>query len=198
MGILRHAGIVLAAGASSRMGSPKALLPLPDGHPLAVEQADLLREAGCSPVHIVLGSVYEQIAPVLKDFKLVRNTQWQTGRMSSVAAGLQALEAFDGCLILPVDTVGVRPQTLELILRTADAEHPAAVRPYYEGKAGNVLWLSQALADDIHLIDSEQDKWPARMDEAVDPLAHRVDVDDPAILHNVNTREEWEEARESY
>ena len=49
-------GLVLAAGASSRMGRPKALLPTMDGRPLAVWQADRLRAAGCAEVLIVIGS----------------------------------------------------------------------------------------------------------------------------------------------
>ena len=58
---MQTAGIVLAAGASQRMGRPKALLPVAAGVPLAARQADVLRAGGCEPVAVVLGAEIARI-----------------------------------------------------------------------------------------------------------------------------------------
>jgi CTP:molybdopterin cytidylyltransferase MocA len=85
------AGLVLAAGASSRMGYPKALLPTPANVPLAVHQMRLLRAAGCPRVAVVLGAHAESIAKKITDGEVVQHPDWAKGRLTSIQAGLRAL-----------------------------------------------------------------------------------------------------------
>ena len=114
--MMRHAGIVLAAGASSRMGFPKALLPTADGVPLAMRQIQLLKDSGCFKTILVLGSEAERIRKALPPCESAVNPDWPSGRFGSVIAGLRTVAEADGVLILPVDTVGVRCSTLQLLL----------------------------------------------------------------------------------
>jgi molybdenum cofactor cytidylyltransferase len=186
-----HAGIVLAAGASERMGQPKALLPMPGGILLAHHQADLLAHAGCARVVIVLGSDYDFIGRQLSGCQTVRNANWKCGRFSSVQAGLRVLKDFDGCFILPVDTVGVAPATLEAIRKFAEENAPSAVRPTFGGKDGKIMWISNKLADEL-LRRAPDDR---RLDHFFETRAGKLAVNDPAILNNVNTPEEWERLR---
>jgi hypothetical protein len=98
-----HAGLILAAGASSRMGQPKALLEDASGRPLAAVQADLLRDAGCEPAMIVLGAMADRITPRLTGYAFTIHTGWAQGRITSLQAGLRACPVRAGYAVLPVD-----------------------------------------------------------------------------------------------
>ena len=80
------AGILLAAGAGSRLGRPKALVEI-GGQTLAARGASLLRRGGADPIVVVTGA-----APVdLPGVTLVHNPHWRTGMGSSLVAGLTAV-----------------------------------------------------------------------------------------------------------
>jgi CTP:molybdopterin cytidylyltransferase MocA len=80
------AGILLAAGAGSRLGRPKALVEI-GGQTLAARGAGLLRRGGADPIVVVTGA-----APVdLPGVRLVHNPHWRTGMGSSLVAGLTAV-----------------------------------------------------------------------------------------------------------
>lgn len=181
--VVTHGGIVLAAGASSRMGTPKALLKITDQQPLAVVQASLLRQAGCSAVTIVLGADYDLIVQELNGELVTRNPLWPKGRLTSIQAGLRALPDFDGYLILPVDTVGIRPQTLACILAFADRNRPPAIRPIYNQMEGKVLWISSDTARELLAMPAED----RRLDDWIRQRAQCLALDDPALIRNVNT-----------
>ena len=188
---MKHVGMVLAAGASSRMGQPKALLTVCDNTPLARYQHDLLLQAGCAQVIVVLGCQAEVISRRLDGCKIAINPAWETGRLSSVKAGLKALQSFDGCVILPVDTVGVKVQTVQQILDAATREKSRAIRPVVAGRRGKIIWISKTTADEI----LAQDSGEGRLDYFFEDLASELEVQDKSILNNINTPEEWENAR---
>ncbi len=169
------------------MGSPKALLALPDGTPLAAYQAGLLAAAGCEPVRVVLGAEGEAIARLLPFCTCIQHPGWQAGRFTSLQAGLRALGPLDGVLVFPVDTVGVRTDTLRAVRLAAESERPAALRPWHAGRAGRVLWLRGDTASKL-LARPAHDE---RIDELLRDLERRLDVDDPGMLANVDTPAAW-------
>ena len=170
-----------------RMGQPKALLLTPGGIPLAQHQANLLRDAGCDEVLVVLGRDFELITNQIPGCKTIHNPAWETGRFSSVQAGLRALHVFDGCFILPVDTVGISLKTLEEARDFAERKEPAAIRPTFNGADGKIAWISKQLAAEIARAVTAD----TRLDLILQEKAVRLPVKDPAILNNVNTPEEW-------
>jgi CTP:molybdopterin cytidylyltransferase MocA len=211
---MKHAGLVLAAGASTRMGEPKALLLTPEGVPLAQHQATLLRHAGCDEVLVVLGRDFEFITNRIPNCKTICNPNWETGRFSSIQTGLRTLHAFGGCLILPVDTVGVSLKTLEATREFAEQlwagspdpargsprgfttsgagkPRPQAVRPTFNGADGKIAWISKQLAAEIARAETAD----TRLDLILKEKAVRFPVNDPAILNNVNTQEEWKKLK---
>lgn len=187
-----HAGIVLAAGESQRMGTPKALLPTPDRVPLARRQAQLLEQSGCDKTVIVLGSEHEHNALKLDWPDIAVNKEWKSkGRFSSVQTGLRCLSGYDGYFILPVDSPGIRPETVTMLRGAAESGDCKVIRPMYNGQPGHIAFLSAATALRILDTDAGENK---RLDQVLKPLECLIEVDDPAVLHNVNTPEDWKEA----
>ncbi|PTX91503.1 nucleotidyltransferase family protein [Opitutus sp. ER46] len=91
----RVGAIILAAGASTRMGSPKQLLPI-EGKPLLVRTVESALGAPVWPVIVVLGAHAEQIRPALAHLPVltVENPAWPEGMASSIRAGITALQQF--------------------------------------------------------------------------------------------------------
>ena len=88
-------GLVLAAGAGSRMGRPKALVHDPDGTPWLVRCVEVLRAAGCDEVVVVLGARADEAAHrwCLSRVKVVVADDWADGMAASLRCGLRALAA---------------------------------------------------------------------------------------------------------
>jgi len=187
---LKHAGIILAGGASSRMGSPKALLKLRNGRTLAEYQADLLKHAGIQHPVLVLGHQGASSASSLPSghFEIVQNPSWESGRLSSLQAGLNACRA-DGYLVLPVDSVGARASTIFEMLTFAETRHASAVRPCVRGSPGRILWINRTLAEMLRSIPSTTD---FRLDAWISSREVLLETDDTGVLNNINTPEEWQ------
>jgi len=193
----KHAGIILAAGASSRMGQPKAMLVTGAGLPLALDQAGILHKAGLSDVIIVLGHGADSLAPRfdVAGVRVAFNSAWESGRVSSLQAGIRSAGDVCGILVLPVDTVGVKASTFQRILTEADQTSSLAVRPCWNQKPGRILWISHALFEEILGIESTP---LFRLDAWIHERETLMDVDDPSVMNNVNTMAEWERVKKPW
>jgi molybdenum cofactor cytidylyltransferase len=111
------AAVVLAAGASRRMGSPKQLAVL-GGETLLERAVRVARGAGCQPVVVVLGASADVIRAgcVLGDAEIVVNQDWAEGMGASVRAGVGALPDVDGCLVMTCDMPAVTPAHLRALM----------------------------------------------------------------------------------
>jgi len=87
-------GLLLAAGAGTRMGRPKALVREPDGSPWLVRGVQALRDGGCSRVTVVLGAAAADALPLLEgsDALVVVAEDWASGMGASLRAGLSSLD----------------------------------------------------------------------------------------------------------
>ena len=98
-------GIVLAAGAGTRMGGPKALQRGPDGEAWVARACSLLRAAGCERVVVVLGAqagAARALVPAGPSIVTVVADRWSEGISRSLRAGLEAATG-DAALITLVD-----------------------------------------------------------------------------------------------
>lgn len=113
------AALVLAAGASSRFGSPKQLA-LVDGEPLAARAARVALDSGAQRVIVVTGAHAAAVESALRGLPvtLVHNPAWASGQSSSLRAGVDALRGEEGALLcLPVDQPFLDPALLRRLMQ---------------------------------------------------------------------------------
>ncbi|MDQ1054712.1 nicotine blue oxidoreductase [Arthrobacter sp. SORGH_AS 212] len=114
----RTTGIVLAAGAGTRLGlGPKALLPY-RGRPLVEATAGTLSDGGCREVVVVLGAGAVDVvaAAHLGRCRIVANPDWQSGMGSSFLLGERTADPADHLLVALVDQPGLTPETVARLL----------------------------------------------------------------------------------
>jgi molybdenum cofactor cytidylyltransferase len=115
------AAVVLAAGASSRLGEPKQLVML-GGETLLERSVRVAREAACTPVVVVLGAAYVEIlaSSSLGDTVPVINEEWQEGIASSIRLGVRTLgfiaKEAEGALLMTCDQPAVTAEHLHRLM----------------------------------------------------------------------------------
>lgn len=136
------AAIILAAGASRRLGQPKQLL-MHGGETLLARVVRLAKDAGAAPILIILGANSQLIRKTvaMTDAILVSNEEWEKGIATSIHAGINALGAtasnVDGALILTCDQPRLTTAHLRtLIDRFCAQDKPTIVASAYAGVLG--------------------------------------------------------------
>ena len=171
-------GVILAAGGSTRMGRPKALLPV-GGVPLVrVHQAVL--EARCREVRVVLGAYDEAIAAALGPGAVaVPNPRWaESGPRESLLLALEGLADDTPVVVTPVD---VPPATAESIVRLTAGPPPAALA--HAGDAGHPVLVEAGAARAALLAGGT-------LKDVVGATPRLVEAG-PDALRNLNTLEDW-------
>ncbi|GAA4820002.1 nucleotidyltransferase family protein [Actinomycetospora corticicola] len=189
------AGLLLAAGAGRRMGTPKALVEL-GGEPLVARALRALQDAGCTPRVVVVGADADRAAAAARDADpealVVTASAWEQGMGESLRTGLAALPDVDAVLVLLVDTPGIGPVALA---RVAAAATPGdIVRGAYDGRPGHpvvfgrdhLAAVAAAAHDDVGARGYLAGRDDVRAVEVGD-VATRDDVDTPADLARVSS-----------
>jgi CTP:molybdopterin cytidylyltransferase MocA len=129
---MRVGGVILAAGASRRLGEPKQLLML-GGETLLERAVWVAHAAGCSPVVVVLGASVEVIRAgcELDDAVVVVNEDWAEGMGSSVRTGVRAVWSLDGCVVMTCDMPAVTAEHLRVLMSSGEVTASS-----YSGKKG--------------------------------------------------------------
>jgi molybdenum cofactor cytidylyltransferase len=189
----RVAGIVLAAGESSRLGVPKQLIPW-RGRPLVWHAAQAARQAGLSPVIVVVGAWADQVRMALEGepVTLIENPVWQAGQSTSVRLGLAEVEAqAEAVAFLLSDTPLVTGELIRQLLHTHQQTLAPLVAPRAGGRRANpVLFDRRTFAD---LRELEGDQGGRALFERYEPAW--VDWDE-AVLLDLDTTEDLQRLRE--
>jgi CTP:molybdopterin cytidylyltransferase MocA len=178
--------VVLAAGASSRMGAPKPLLTA-GGSTLLAWAAGAFRAAGVDDVVVVTGHRGEDVgaAAAALGARSVHNPRYADGMFTSVQAGAAAVAAGRGFFLLPVDCPLVRPETVGRLAREGAVSGAAVAVPVCGGAPGHPPLLAPALRAEIlaaRPAGGLRELLAARPERVVP-----VEVDDPGVLDDADT-----------
>jgi molybdenum cofactor cytidylyltransferase len=191
--------IILAAGDSTRMGRPKALLPDPDGRPFAARLVRTFAAAGIEDVIIVTGSLHAQIADALAadappvTATLVNNPQPALGQVSSLWIGLDAVSrpGVDGALVTLVDIPLVRTSTVQQVIDGWSRSRAPIVRPAVGDRHGHPVLFDRSVFDALRhapLTEGARAVVHANADRIVN-----IEVDDQGCLLDVDTPADYED-----
>jgi molybdenum cofactor cytidylyltransferase len=190
----RVAALILAAGASSRMGRPKQLLDWA-GRPLVRAAAEVALAARLHPLLVVVGGAEAEVAGALAGLplRIIANPDYAAGQSTSLRAGIAALDHdddADAVVVLLGDQPFVTAAIVERLVAEWQASGAAIVAPTYAGQRGNPVLFARALFPDLLAVQGDQG---ARAVLAADRARIRlVAFDDPRPLADIDTPEDYE------
>ncbi len=184
------AGIILAAGASRRMGRSKQLL-MWRGKLFICQVANTALDAGLSPVVVVTGAEADEVRAALADLpvEIVHNPDWAEGQSTSVRAGLQSLPPDTRAVIFFLADQPHIPTTLvrALVEQYTQTLSPI-VAPLVGDRRGNPVLFDRNTFSDLMSLHGDAG---GRLVFSRYPITH-VPWNDPNLLLDVDTLEDYE------
>lgn len=185
--------IVLAAGVSSRMGTPKQLL-IYQGRPLLRHVVENLLKSQVDEIIVVLGHQGAEVAEALKGLpvRIIINQDYGSGQSTSVKAGLQALPASEGdlrgVLFFLGDQPFVKPETINLLIDHY-RQQGGIIAPYYQGTRGNPVLFDQKFFAEFQVLTGDVGAREIISRHPED--LKKVDVPDRGVLQDIDTPEDY-------
>jgi molybdenum cofactor cytidylyltransferase len=194
----RVGAVILAAGESRRMGTPKLLLPWGDGSTIIRQVCEQVAAAdGLSEVVVVAGRWQAEIEAQTADLPLrvTVNPRHAEGEMlSSLLVGLDALgEHNDACLVVLGDQPGIEVGVIEDVLAAYFEGRGCIVAPRYEGQRGHPALFDRALWAALRALPdggAPRDVLRAHPDDL-----YHLDVESDSVLLDVDTPADYQRAR---
>jgi molybdenum cofactor cytidylyltransferase len=191
-------GLLTAAGKSTRMGTPKALL-MWNGKKLINHQIDTMQNAGISTIVVVLGYKHDELQKHIqnKSVKICINDNYEKGRTSSILSGIS--KAFCGnssVLLLSVDQP--RPtKILKSLLKSHRLKNTLISYPIYNGKRGHPLIISNKLKSEFNNLS--ESKFGLRdILNKYRELANEIPMNDSSVLLDLNYYSEYIKAKREF
>ncbi len=181
------AAVILSAGASRRMGSPKALLPYREGTFLD-HLIRITHHPRIGLKRVVLGAGADEIRTIAKlDPSIITlNPDWEQGQLSSLCAGLRSLAGIetDGVVLCPVDHPLVTANLVNDLVAAFYESGKAIVLPTYKGRRGHPVVFASALYGE--LLDAPVDKGARSVVWAHAGEVLEVPTDEEGVVLNIN------------
>jgi molybdenum cofactor cytidylyltransferase len=189
-------GIVLAGGKSSRMGRPKALLPIgPSGDTFFDRITRTLLDAGVDDVIVVVGADADAIRAGVRPasgVRIVDNPDYEQGQLTSLLAGLRAIHDAHStaALVTLIDVPLVSAVTVRTLI-AAQLEHGApVVRPVSNGRHGHPVIFSRNVFAELERADPAQGAKPIVRAHAAEMI--EVVIHDEGAFTDIDTPEDYE------
>jgi molybdenum cofactor cytidylyltransferase len=191
------AGLILAAGESSRMGQDKALLTY-QGRTFLETIVATLRATGIERLAVVLGHHAEKIqqAVKLEGVETVINRDYVRGQTSSLQAGLRALESpsLEAIVLCLVDHPLVSEETVRALIASFRERDAHVVIPIFRNQRGHPVVISRTLFEELLRLSPDEgaDTVIRKYRDAtqfveVNDSGILLDVDDPETYHRLET-----------
>jgi molybdenum cofactor cytidylyltransferase len=192
--------IVLAAGKSSRMGRTKALLPVGSiGDTFLTHILRSLHEGGVTRAFVVIGAdapaVRQALASSDASIQIVENARYEEGQLSSLLAGLAAVDADDptgpAVMMTLVDLPLIAATTVRAVLHAyLAAPHAAIVRPSRGIRRGHPAIFARRLFNEFRQADPSTGAKPVVRAHAFEEV--NVEVGDDGAFTDIDTPEDYE------
>lgn len=190
--------VILAAGESTRMGSPKALLEIKDKTFLE-HIIQTIHDAGIEQKMVILGHEAETIVQsidsekIQKDFnvKFLVNEDYRRGQLSSIQTAVKSFpNNAEAIMVFPVDRPLISSKLLNKLVLTFNQTKATVVLPIHNGQRGHPVIFSARVFDELlrapHDVGARAVVW-AHHNEVVE-----VPTEEEGILINVDTPEMYE------
>jgi molybdenum cofactor cytidylyltransferase len=183
--------IILAAGESSRMKSPKMVLPF--GKETIIETViSNIASSNVDKMVVVLGSWKEEILQVIekRNVNICFNDNYKQGMLSSVQCGLRYIQgAFRSVLVCPGDQPMVEKSTINMVISAFNSAGKGIVIPFCEKKRGHPVIISRKYYDEI-LNLGPSDTLRRIMDNHPDDIKE-VETITSSVLKDIDTPDDY-------
>ena len=199
-------GIVLAAGASSRMGQAKGSLPLnATGDTVVARVVRTLLAGGIPDLVVVAGAHIDAVRRAMPAFaaasagnsaapraRVIEHPQWQRGQLSSLLAGLDAIDGplLEAALMTLVDVPMVAPATVAAVIRAWRASRAPIVRPAMGERHGHPVIFDRSVFDALRSANPDvgaKAVFAMHQDRIVN-----VEVNDPGAFVDIDTPADYQ------
>jgi molybdenum cofactor cytidylyltransferase len=190
------AAVVLAAGESSRMGRPKALLPI-DGVRFIEKIVSSFQSTKVGEILVVLGHDAEEMRQKIADLPvlIVVNNEYKKGQLSSLVAAIRDIQSrqssaeLDGILVHLVDHPYVNPILVDVMIDRFYESKKLIVVPRYHGRRGHPVIFSRSLFSELQ--DTPLDQGAKAVVHAHQKDTLEIDTEDEGVTIDIDTPEEY-------
>jgi len=191
-------GVILAAGDSTRMGSPKALLLTPEGRTFIATIAHTFAEAGINDIVVVTGRDHDRITEALSEASLttppriVRNPNPSRGQLSSLLTAMDAVVGPDteAIVVTLVDVPMLKAETVRLVIAEWNRTRAAIVRPAIGDRHGHPVVFDRGVFAELR--GAPEDVGAKSVVRAHGREVINVPVEDQGCLVDVDTPSDYQ------
>ena len=190
-------GIILAAGASVRMGQPKAAMPFGQmGETILSRIVSTILSGGATEVVVVGGAHIDAVRaarPVREArARVIEHTGWPQGQLSSLLAGLASIDGpqLEAVIVTPVDVPLVRASTVEAVIAEWRRARAPIVRPTAGDRHGHPVIFDRSVFADLRAADPKvgaKAVFATHRDRVLN-----VEVTDAGAFEDIDTPEDYQ------